>query len=193
MWRLFSAGATLLLLVSGCSGATTRDPNPGDDGLAGAPGHSPSGPAPADEVSCTCVHSSIAWWRDGGLVPVVRKSRIEACAEFRNYEETAPGEPSEECGSTLSGCEDSLGIDDVNEALRHPDVQDALERAPILFGGDLRPLDGQIDHIEIDGKVVEVGVACDDPACAIPEGVARLDRMLGYLQIQEHERAVCLE
>ena len=34
----------------------------------------------------------------------------------------------------------------------------------MLYGRDLRGKGGQVDHLEIDGKVIEIGAECDASA-----------------------------
>jgi hypothetical protein len=185
------AAATALALAGGCSGATARSPHPnemgGSDNAGGAPNHGPAG-SPA-VVDCDCVDATVGWWRDGGLVPSRWQSRVEPCATYL-YVNSELGEP---CGSTLQGCGGAVGIDDLNTALSHPDVKQAFTRAPVLYGADPRPLDGQVDHIEVADQVIEIGEDCGKPECEVPEGVAELGRVLERLQLQEQERTICLE
>lgn len=183
----FFAAAALLLLGTGCGGATTR--NLEDDAPAPSAGQGGTKTSGEDEA-CDCLAVDIRWWRAGGLVGPSRQASIEPCAAF-GYQ--VLGDEDKRCSSTLEGCGDALGIDDIHAALADPDVQVALAQAPVVYGRDLRPLDGHVDHIEVDGKVIEVGDECngESPDCQLPLGVDRFGRLLGNLQFQEEARAEC--
>ena len=202
----FSAGSWLLLLVLGCAGATTRSPdgspNSGGTGAGGSPDSEPGGSSPTPAVGsagepgeCACLVEEIAWWRDGGLVPSSIEGHLTPCAQFEYTETTGEPVAHRFCWATLELCSDAYGPDDVNDAIAHPDVQAALARAPILFGADSRDLDGHVDHIEVGGKVIELGAPCGAPEqaahCEIPKGVENLDKLLGYIQLQQHVGTVC--
>lgn len=193
MSRSFSAGLVALALEMGCGGISERRALPGAQGGSadmGGGGTNVGGvPAAGGETSptvpasCPCVNAQIAWWRDDGGAPVWQ-AVIRDCDVFTFYGR----EPAVRCTAKLEPCEAWLGVGAINEALFHPDVQDALEGAPVLFGVD----QGQVDHIEVDGKVIEVGNTCtDDPACQLPRGVEAFDVLLGHLQTYEQERQSC--
>lgn len=186
----FSASAALWLLAIGCGGATTR--NVEDDAHEPSVGQSGT-PASSPLDRCDCVPVTIRWWRAGGLVGPSREASIEPCAAFEYRVLTDEPSSNKQCSSTLQGCGNALGVDDIRAALADADVQAALEQAPIVYGRDLRPLDGHVDHIEVDGKVIEVGDECngETPDCRLPLGVDRFGRLLGNLQFQEEARATC--
>lgn len=148
----------------------------GAGGEAGAP--------PA--VDCECLSSTVTWRADGGLVFNVPMSFAEPCSAFRHELRPLGEQVEESCTAPLpSGCDAALGVRDINQALQHPDVRAALQAAPVLYGGDPRALDGHVQHIEVDGKVIEIGVSCDDPECAIPPGVASFGYILGVIEKRE--------
>lgn len=150
----------------------------GGAGEAGAP--------PA--VDCECLNATVTWRADGGLVFNVPMSFAEPCSTFRHELRPLGGEAAESCTAPLpSGCDAALGVRDINQALQHRDVRAALQAAPVLYGGDPRALDGHVQHIEVDGKVIEIGTSCDDPECAIPPGVASFGYILGVIQKRELE------
>lgn len=91
------------------------------------------------------------------------------------------------CGSN------SIGIGDVTAALRNADVQQAIRSAPVLYGGDPRPVDGTVFRVVIAGAVVDVGSPCAGGAgCKpIPPGIAALAKMLSLLDMQELGKPPC--
>jgi hypothetical protein len=181
-----SGGGSAAVAAGGAAGeraAAVSDsggqPPGGAAGISGGAGAPPV-------LGCECLPASVSWWRDGGLVFSVPSSYAEPCSSFRHELKQRGGEPGKSCTAPLpTGCDAALGVRDVNQALQHPDVQAALEAAPVLYGGDPRAVDGQVEHIEVDGKVIEIGNSCDDPECDIPEGV----KSFGYILrlIAEHE------
>jgi hypothetical protein len=170
------------LLQIGCGGATKARP----DGSVGGDG----GAAPSPVASCDCVPVSLSWWREGGAVMSSTSSSVTSCNQYKFDEHAKP--PALHCASTLDGCGERLGIDDLNAALAHPDVVAALAASPVVYGSDPRPIDGQVDHIEIGDRVIEVGNDCGDtPDCSLPDGIVALDQLLGHLELQEQTRRVC--
>lgn len=199
MRGVFLVGWCLLLTESGCSGAVTPGGSEAAGGgtvLAGAgadAGGAPQGQGGGDSVGgapsdlgCECLLWSISWRRDGGLLPSQATSFVEPCGSF--WQEVQPwDEPSgRSCRSPLAtGCDVALGVADINRALQHPDMRAALAAAPVLYGGDPRALDGQVDQVQVDGKVIEIGISCDDPMCDIPPGVENFRNILDAVAEQE--------
>jgi hypothetical protein len=103
--------------------------------------------------------------------------------------------PSLSCTQELLGCGSaSLGTTDITGALANSDVQAALKAAPILYGRDLRPVDGTVFRITVGGsKTIDVGTPCStlQGCAAIPRGVAALVELLRALDEQELGRAPC--
>jgi hypothetical protein len=188
-------GTTTTLPLEGGAASTARGAAAGEQaaaardsggqaagGAAGAWGGAGAPPA----LGCECLPGPVAWWRDGGLVFTVPSSYAEPCSSFRHELNPLGDQPGKSCSSALpTGCDGALGVRDINQALQHPDVQAALEAAPVLYGADPRAVDGQVEHIEVDGKVIEIGNSCDDPECKIPEGVESFGYILRL--ITQHE------
>jgi hypothetical protein len=183
MRRVFLDGWLLLALELGCGGVTQRAP-------AGGSG-APADPAPSSptEPTCSCVAAELAWWKEGGgRVPYIRES-LTGC---RSYALQRMGKPTTWCGSELACRQARVGVGDLNAALEHPDVTAALLRAPALFGSDPRALDGQVDHLEVGGKVLELGESCEtDDSCNVPPGLTTLRELLANLTLQEEPRLTC--
>jgi hypothetical protein len=174
-----SGGSAALRAPGGAGGEPAAEGGVSVGDAGGAAGAPPA-------VDCECLTSTVSWRADGGLVFNVPMSFAEPCRAFRHELRELGGPPVESCAAPLpSGCDAALGVRDINQALQHPDVQAALLAAPVLYGGDPRPLDGQVQHIEVDGKVIEIGLSCDDPQCAIPPGVASFGYILGVIEKRE--------
>jgi hypothetical protein len=153
----------------------------GDGAMAGA------GPDGAAGAGACCVDETISWGRAGGFVIYHDTSTLEPCAQYtRTRTETGGGTPSS-CAQTLQqACGAGLGADDVVEALADPDVQAALATAPVLYGLDTRPLDGQVFQIQVEAALIEVGNACQSAQCTpIPDGVGALRDLLVAIDEQE--------
>jgi len=87
----------------------------------------------------------------------------------------------------------ALGIGDITGALANADVQSALRVAPVLYGRDLRPVDGTVFRVTVGGQTIDVGAACESLAgCRpIPRGVAALVEVLRSLDRQELGKLAC--
>jgi hypothetical protein len=93
----------------------------------------------------------------------------------------------------LDDCSQAFNMKLLVEALRQSDVQQALEQAPVVYGRDLRNIGSQVDHIEIGGKVIELGDECiaGEPCPSpIPDGVAELAHLLGRITLEQ--RGSCM-
>jgi hypothetical protein len=190
----FLAVLALLALLLACSGRTSRDADAmGGSAPAGArttapgAGAAPGGTGGAEPVSeCECVAEEITWWREGGGVETRRENHIAPCNTFDYGEAPVGSEVEPQCVSQLEGCGKAFGVDDLNAALLHPDVVDALANAPLLFGADPRLVGGQVDHIEVGGRVIEIGYECEQRSdCEIPQGIYAFGFLLGTLTAQE--------
>lgn len=184
MLRVIFGGWVLLLAEMGCGG--TMRHSPGEGGAGGGPTVVSAG----GMAACPCASSTLMWWQDGVFAPGAPRESISDCNQ---YAVQRMGKPTTFCSSTLADCAQArVGVDDLNAALLHPDVQNALAHAPVLVGRDLRPLDGTLLHLEVDGKVIEVGDNCpNDPSCRVPPGLLVLRELLGDLDRQEAARVNC--
>jgi len=187
MRGLFSAVLAGALALAACGGATERGrPHATGGAWAGGSSGGPSGAGAPADGSCGCLDLEIAWWIEGGVGSHEAEARLTPCDSFR-YQRR--GEPS--CETRLADCSEPFGLDELGSALASPDVTKALEQAPVVYGRDSRDIGGQVDHIEIGGKVIEVGDECDAASpCDIPRGVSELDHLLGRLMAGQ--RAACI-
>lgn len=141
-----------------------------------------------------CVGSDLEWGYVGGdvLGRHPPSSRITACDEFSG---PFPAESQQVCANQLPACGAEAEVDPeiVREAIADDDVQAALAQAPVLFGLDLRPVDGPIFQILIDGQQILVGEACgDEPECApTPAGVQALVEALRATSAQQATAEMC--
>ena len=147
-------------------------------------------------TSAGCLAQAVKWGMDGGLVARHDAFSIEPCRAFaiRRTEFSA--------ADGGAGCENEIAstamtsVVDVNTALAHPDVAAAIAAAPMLYGGDSRPVDGQVLRIELGKAVIEVGDDCGSGSgmgtCkAIPPGVAALRATLAALTEQQQKLPDC--
>ncbi len=189
-----------------CSGGKWACPS-GTNTECGCMAGSPGGGLPplkpgdmcpdADAGTPCCLGSTVAWHGEGGLVAYVDKSSIAPCKTYEHHRETgAGGGPmGAKCTNELLACGagDAVDIGDVRAALNHADVTAALAAAPVLYGKDPRPYDGQVFRITIGTKVIDVGDECGGaPGCkAIPAGVKALETMLRAVDGAQLAKAPC--
>jgi len=131
--------------------------------------------------SCGCTSTALSWGPNGGFVAWQDTSSLTPC---RTYQRTRTSyisdRPDLKCTAELPCNDAAIGPEDIQRLLAHADVQAALKAAPVLYGGDPRPVDGTVLRIDIGGKIIDVGSACSTLAgCrAIPAGVEALRRAL---------------
>lgn len=197
---MLASGCLLLCLEMGCGGITrseTRDraEEPTATAQGGGPeagstagGSASAATAPsmgtAGTVDCGCVSASIAWWVESDHPPdgLRGKGHVKDCMTYEYSSEPVGKPPTVVCDSPLDACEIQFGVAAVNGVLAHPDVQAALASSPAFFGLDLRPAGGQVDHIEVNGNVIEIGGDCiGDAPCRMPPGIDQLDHFLGRM------------
>jgi hypothetical protein len=137
--------------------------------------------APPQAEACGCVDVDIAWWVDTGLYPPTLEGHITPCNAFSYGPAGTP-----KCRTRLDDCSQVFTITRLSAALAKADVRQALARSPVLYGRDLRGKGGQVDHLEIDGKVIELGAECDATApCPIPHDLTELARLLWFLAAEQ--------
>jgi hypothetical protein len=145
---------------------------------AGADGGAPSG---------DCVAAELGFGPDGGFVAYLDSFELSPCDDFAAERSSfaIPGNDAS-CQSQVAG-DASVTIADVNAALADADVQAALAAAPVLYGRDTRPADGQTYRIEVDGARIDVGSPCTaGTGCStIPTGVDALRQLLQTLTTQQ--------
>jgi hypothetical protein len=136
---------------------------------------------PPDSGTCDCIATKLAWNWDGGLVAYIDRSDIAPCRTYTRTRESS-GSIAKTCSKEMLKCGagDAIDMGDVQAALGNLDVVNAFKAAPVLYGRDTRPSDGQVFRINYGGKVIEVGVDCGAiSACKpIPEGVKKLQTLL---------------
>jgi hypothetical protein len=143
-------------------------------GAAGGGGAGAGGGGGGSSDSCSCLPYEVAWWREGGKTAVQHKYYAKPCNTLVHSESP----PLQECESSLiQGCDDTLGVASITKLLEDPALPAILAAAPILYGTDPRPFDGQVIHFELDGKVIELGDQCsggNGENCEIPNLVESL-------------------
>jgi hypothetical protein len=136
---------------------------------------------------------------DGGLAHYHDTSALEICNLFvhqRTYgPATTPPAPDANvtfCEQPITDCAGVIGPGDVTRAVAHADVRAAIAAAPVLYGEDNRPGDGQVLRIQLGSAIVEVGEPCKLDGCKpIPAGVGALANLLRSLTKQELARSPC--
>jgi len=179
------------------SGSSVGGAQSGEGGAQSGEGGAQSGEGgdAGNPNGCECAALPVSWRRDGGHVATQAQSSIKPCNTF--HHETGPngGEPTATCNSLLQKCNLGLPVNvpQLNSALADADVQAAIAAAPVLYGGDTRPVDGSVRRIDIDGQVVDVGNDCAAGASCdpIPEGVAALADLLWTIERQQLSFGAC--
>jgi len=205
-----------LVAILGCGSSSTETPPPpptdsGDTGTSSdsadvatdSPIDSPADvpvDTPLDAAGCDCLASLVEWKRDGGFVASRDSSSISPCRTYGHKREEfggSPPPPAKTCSQDLLKCGagDALDIGDVQAALANADVTAALASAPVLFGRDNRPSDGQVFQIVVGGKKIEIGDDCGGASgCKpTPAGVAALRTLLENLDTAQLAISPCKE
>lgn len=179
------------------AGGTDQGGEPGEGGMPGEGGSATGGEGGEGGGDvCGCVPETISWGWSGGLVIYTEQSRITSCRNFSHQRDPVTTDPPTlTCMTELVACGDSLGSSDVLLALQNPDVVKALGSAPILYGGDSRPVDGQVYAIQVGGDLIEVGNECGQQTDCneIPAGVQALVDLLKALTEQELGKPACAD
>ncbi|MET0595060.1 MAG: hypothetical protein ABW133_20340 [Polyangiaceae bacterium] len=137
------------------------------------------------------MRTRVAWGLDGGLVPFRETNALESCATFK-HERTAMRRTPLTCSQDADAC--SSNVADVVSLLLRPELLMVTTLAPVLFGEDTRPADGQVLRIDIGGAVIEVGEPCRSSACKpIPDSIVTLSEALRALSKRELARGSCRE
>jgi len=135
---------------------------------------------------CTaCIGETLRWERDGGFVPYRSASEVEACRGYEHTRMPFSGGAATSCTNTVPCEGDAITIGDLDAALAHADVVAAFAAAPILYGRDTRPVDGQLFQITLGSRTVSVGAECTGgggPCEEIPAGVEALRALLTTLE-----------
>lgn len=186
-----TAGVGGMAGAAGTGGGTAGTAGTATGGSAGSGTGGSAGGSGCD----ACFSDTIAFRRDGGLVAFTEAYTLESCRTFtlERQDFTMPGSV-ETCSTTVRGCSDSSAdAAEVLAALAHPDVAAALAEAPVLYGRDTRPVDGQVFVIEVGGVEIQVGAACaGSVGCAsIPPGVAALRDVLSDLAAEQRAAPAC--
>jgi hypothetical protein len=178
---------------TGASGGTggTAGGTAGNGGDSGAGGT--GGKISSDASGCGCVTGHVGWGMDGGLVLYTEASALETCSVFTHQRAPrAPDPPAISCKQDIGDCTGVVSAGDVTRAIANADVQAAIAVAPILYGEDPRPYDGQVVHIQIGSAIIEVGVACRVAGCkSVPAGVQNLVTLLQTVTMQQLAREPC--
>jgi hypothetical protein len=130
---------------------------------------------------------------NGGHAVFHDASALEVCDLFvHRRTPVVTSSPTLFCEQPITDCASAIGPGDVARAASDPDVRAAIAVAPVLYGEDPRPYDGQVLQIQIGTAIIEVGEACRMAGCKpIPAGVGTLGNLLRSLTKQELARPPC--
>jgi hypothetical protein len=110
----------------------------------------------------------------------IETSRLGPCASYSHERSPVFTDPASlSCNATISMCPGSP-LAQIVEAMSTTAFQKALA-AHTLYGGDPRPVDGQVFRIGIGNDFIDVGPNCEaDPSSCpnMPEPIARLVELL---------------
>jgi hypothetical protein len=146
-------------------------------------GGSTSG-ATIDGAACQdCVpFDDLHWGMNGGLVAYQDTSRLRPCRSYTREREFANQTPLS-CATSVPGCPERW-IDRIVRDAADPVVRTALMDHQ-LYGGDPRPVDGQVLRVGIGNDFIEVGPTCSSGAvCKDPPDVVR--DLVAALQELDH-------
>jgi hypothetical protein len=143
------------------------------------------------------VEQAVSWNQDGGFVAYRETNTLEPCHTYTfTLDPLQTDPPSELCTDPMDSCEGIVNPADIQAALENPDVVAAFASAPILYGRDTRPVDGQVLQIHLGDQTIEIGQPCLDaqPDCLEESaGVLTLRTYLTMLATQLRTRPPCSE
>lgn len=173
----------------------SEDAGAGSDG-GGVPRRGDGGGFDAGAPCVTCLEQPVSWRFDGGLVAYHIESEISACRTYRHTQRpAADGGPAQECVQDLRECSsgDQLGAYGVAAAIAQPGVEEALSRAPLIYGRDLRAVDGALFVVTVGEREIALGAACAGASrCTDPPADVRaLADTLQALDEQQLGRGAC--
>jgi hypothetical protein len=141
------------------------------------------------------VTPALLWGNDGGRV-AYRDSSVLDCVTYRHVREdfSSPSGAPLRCELELAcSAASRVSVGGVMQALAHADVTAAFARAPVLYGQDMRPVDGQVFVLTRAGRSVTVGTDCSGGSgCEpIPAGVKALQQLLRALDEEQLAKEPC--
>ena len=125
-----------------------------------------------------------------------RDSSLLDCVTYRHVREdlSSPSGAPLRCEAQVAcSAPSGVSVESVVRALAHADVTAAFAQAPILYGRDMRPVDGQVLVLTRAGKNVTVGADCaGGTGCqAIPAGIKALEQLLRTLDSEQLAKEPC--
>jgi hypothetical protein len=140
----------------------------------------PPGAAVSYDVCDDCLSHRVEWGQAARRGPTTVFA-VEPCRGFavRAVGHAVPGG----CTAHLACSPELAGK--IESVLGYSDVKAALARAPVVFGRDVRAVDGTFLRIAVDGKELFVGPDCDgEPNCwPAPAGVSQLASELTHAHV----------
>src|SRR5690606_15690238 len=120
---------------------------------------------------------------------------LEPCNAFELTREYRGDPPDRTCANDVPCAGDAVTMSEVLAALAHADVVAAFDAAPVLYGRDTRPVDGQVFSVTQSGATVLVGAPCTGGGVGectpIPPGVQALVDLLAALTEERRAEEPC--
>lgn len=148
-------------------------------------------PCPSDQT----LSADYRFYWEGGMRAYYDSVDLLAPRRFKLTRHSGDPASPTTCETELSCCCRALvSVDEVKDALDHPDVVRALSAGQILYGVDTTPSDGALFVLERGTSKVKVGEPCrGHRGCReIPAGVQAMVNMLSWLYSQEVISAGCV-
>jgi hypothetical protein len=152
----------------------------------------------ASDACTDCLGAQLTWGSNGGLTAYDDSSAISPCNAYvhsRVHHNVDVG-GTQSCTTVVAACGVTgvVGLTQIENALADADVVAALASAPVLFGRDTRPADGQVFQITYGGRTISVGLDCDEtgPCTPVPAGIKAFETILQNLDIQELSKDSCV-
>lgn len=149
---------------------STADTGSGAGTLSTSSPSSPSSPssataAPSADASCpSCVSGALTWGPIGGNALTRDESAVAPCRGYthtRTFSARAGGGSPVSCSASLACDASDAGTQKLDELVANADVQKALTTSMPVYGCDLRPADGTLLRVQVDGgRSFAVGPDC---------------------------------
>jgi hypothetical protein len=169
----------------------TEAPGPSTTATAtSAPTSTAPAEGPVPDAACnSCLTGPVRWGWIGGNAAQRDRSTADPCRIYRRtrtFSARAGGAPPKSCSAPLACDASDSGAAKLDKLVRHADVQKALATTMTIYGCDMRPVDGTLYNVEVDGgRSLAVGSECKEcgsgQAKCVPPPAA-VKALVTYLQ-----------
>jgi hypothetical protein len=132
------------------------------DPTGGSPGADGGATGTGGAAGCPFTNTTLVWGPDGGLRRWAWHASLGPEGFKRWTDDYASGETASvaDCWSTPPCTEGVARYDSIRQALATADVQAAIALAPVLYGGDPRPVDGDLFELRVNDRIIDIGTPC---------------------------------